>query len=436
MNHFAHQRVALAILFLLLCLSWAIVLPTSGVSASASPSPTPTCQGAIEIVLVFDGSGSITNANFLTLKDFGIRLAQSLVVGWQAARFAVIQVSNTAQEVLPLSDNATTIREAITSMVQLRDNTNTAAGITAAQSELVESARRGVPRLIILMTDGNPFMPDRSSNVARQEAVQAAQAARSAGTRLFTVGIVGRDGLDEAFLDSISDAYFSSSDFAGLSAVINQVIGGACAELPTPTPSRTPTATVTPSMTPSATPTDTPIETSTATFTPTFSPTPTETATATATLVPAGERASETPMLTPQPGTITGTITLPGVIVPSPQLAGEVIVILYRVASLDSYYFTPTSDEAGTYIIPNVPAGEYRVLVKHRPSATISSGMLIMPSGGNVIYSPGVMVPADADANGLIDLNDLLYMQQVYGVNADFNGDGVMDERDVALLAG
>ncbi|MDX2137194.1 MAG: M12 family metallopeptidase [Chloroflexota bacterium] len=656
---------------------------TPTLSPTPSLTPLPTCQGAIDIVQLFDGSGSISGAEFNQMRDFGVRLAQSLVVSSQDARFAVAQFSSGAGIELALSDDGTAVRNKITTMLQYDGSTNMASGITVSQTHLDALGRVGVPYVIVLLTDG---VPDNQS-----AARSAAENARNAGTRLFTVGI--GNGIDEPFLRSISDQYFPSADFAGLSTVINEVIGSACAELPTntPTPSNTPTPTATPTVTPTVvtllpgTPSATPTVTATATATPTASATPTATAsrtptptsivppppprtptptrtptitrtptrtptatatntppptpiapptcagltqeaetgqllyrmqaqpdtaasagayigipqnsgdyrgapdfsapqarycfsitqsgvyrllgrglapdtssdqmwiqvgtlapqvyglpvstvylnrylggnpnptrfnlqagnltiivygqedgarldwlqlervadldvsatptgTATATLtgsVTPTETASITPVgtatptasvtptgsatptgtgtatqtptptigaaddrfvppptLTPQPGTITGTITLPGVIVPSPELAGEVIVILYPVTSLNSYYFTLTTDPSGTYILPNVPAGDYRILVKHRPTGTISLGMIIMPPGGNIIYSPGVMTPADADANGLIDLNDLLYMQQVYGVNADFNGDGVIDNADLAIVGG
>jgi exo-beta-1,3-glucanase (GH17 family) len=141
---------------------------------------------------------------------------------------------------------------------------------------------------------------------------------------------------------------------------------------------------------------------------------------------------------TPTPvgtGTLQGVLSIPGVTLPTQQFVGQITVMLFRQGSTTTHYYRPFTNEWGVFTLIDLPSTSYQIFIKH-PSGLVASGTVAITAGATAVFNTGVLLPADADANGLIDLNDLLYMQQVYGVNADFNGDGVIDAADVALVSG
>ncbi|MDX2139417.1 MAG: S8 family serine peptidase [Chloroflexota bacterium] len=204
----------------------------------------------------------------------------------------------------------------------------------------------------------------------------------------------------------------------------------------TSTATATGTATVLPSATSTATATATATLTHTATVTatatPTLTATPAPTQMPTTTLAsPSDGRVLPSSTPVPQPGVLQGWIVVAGVTPPSAQLAGPVSVILFRVASLDSYMFTPSSDDWGSYTISGLPVGTYSIMVKR--NGMVTNGIVTISSGATTVFNPGVMAAADADGSGTVDVNDLLLMGQM-GINADVNADGVVNEIDLMLI--
>jgi hypothetical protein len=90
----------------------------------------------------------------------------------------------------------------------------------------------------------------------------------------------------------------------------------------------------------------------------------------------------------PAPGAITGTVTLLATGAPY----SDVEVSAYRHTGSSSYVLTGTTvtpDSAGTYSIPNLPAGTYKIRFANVGSAPVQSGYY---GGGGLLYS-GLSTP-------------------------------------------
>lgn len=106
------------------------------VTSTTQITPTMTCTNKLDIMLVLDGSGSISANDFRQVRDFSSRLAESFTIGDNATRIGIVQFSDNAQLELPLSGDIAQVQAAIQQVQQIDGGTEIGAGITLAQSEI------------------------------------------------------------------------------------------------------------------------------------------------------------------------------------------------------------------------------------------------------------------------------------------------------------
>lgn len=146
---------------------------------------TTTTGRPVDIVLVLDRSGSMEGAMDslkTATKAFVDRLDVSsdgvlngVISG--GSRVGVVSFASSATLDRPLTANATQAKAAIDRLVA-EGSTNHAAGISTGQSQLASSPNA---RVMIIFTDGN--------TTAGGNPLDAAMAARSAGTEIFGIGL-------------------------------------------------------------------------------------------------------------------------------------------------------------------------------------------------------------------------------------------------------
>ncbi len=205
-----------------------------GGAGGVVPAPNAALRAAVpgdpfDLELVIDGSGSIDPPDFDLARLFSKRVVQSCLFH-ENAQAGVIQFSDAAQVEAPLTGEVSLLTDALDLMGQLQESTATAEAIDAAQAQLA-AGRPGVAKFMIVLTDGNP------NNTAA--AVTSATAAKSAGTRVFAIGVgsVSEDVLNDIASDPDTDNVFAVSDFASLESTLAAVVGAACETTPV-TPGR------------------------------------------------------------------------------------------------------------------------------------------------------------------------------------------------------
>lgn len=234
--------------------------PTMTMTITSTTTVTPTlqpgtCRSPIDIMLVLDGSGSISSSEFRQMKTFANDLVNSFTIGPADARIGIVQFSWKTQLEIALSDDQAALADTINNLRQFRGGTDIQDGLEEGRTELARNGRSGTPQVIILLTDG---YHNRDGNPQTE-----AQLAKNAGVTVFTIAVgnsVNRNQINGIASDPDSRYVFSVSNFAGLQIILQPLVIQACL-VPTPTP----TATIMPSVTPSST------------ATPTASPTPTST---------------------------------------------------------------------------------------------------------------------------------------------------------------
>ena len=176
--------------------------------------PTGTGQqNELEVALVSDTSGSITDTELTQLKTAGQDFVDNLSVPDEAAAISFASSASLDQE---LTTNYQAVKDAI-ELYNDSGSTNMSAGISTAETELLTgtNATAGASKVMILLSDGTPN--------SDSDATDAANAAKD-NIRIFTIAL--GSGADESFLESIassSDDAFVAPDGADLDTVYAEI---------------------------------------------------------------------------------------------------------------------------------------------------------------------------------------------------------------------
>lgn len=142
----------------------------------------------LDVVLVFDESGSISATQFVQLKDFAISLVQGFrfTSNGTATRVGVTMFSSGARRVLNLNGNFQTILSTINGMTKRGGGTCIGCGIDDASANLLLNGREGAAQWMIVLTDGENVQgaPGPAEHLAG-----AIQATKQFGHVVFAIGV-------------------------------------------------------------------------------------------------------------------------------------------------------------------------------------------------------------------------------------------------------
>jgi len=199
--------------------------PAGGVSPPPPPPPTPPpCKAKLDVVVIVDGSASISSPDWQSALSFVNKLVSGFAIAADQVELGVVQFSESASTVIGLSADKQAITNAVTSMVQMKLNTNTYAGFQQAKSILDTQGRPNTDgKLVIIITDGQQN--------SGQPAKQVADALKAQNVSVFGVGV--GSGVDATEIKSwcslpLTDHYFSVSGFPSLEKILQQIIHSAC----------------------------------------------------------------------------------------------------------------------------------------------------------------------------------------------------------------
>ena len=177
-----------------------------------------------DIIMAIDQSRSMLSGGKLTAaKDAARRFVEATDLGQQ--RVGVVGFYGGADVRQPLTDDQDDLIDAIND-IAIASGTNLSAAIDTAQAELVARGRDDALSVIILMTDGDPNSPLSNPTTA---AIRSANAAKLAGTEIYSIGLgtdVSEDLLKQ--IASSEDHYFFSplsEELEDIYAAIALVVG-------------------------------------------------------------------------------------------------------------------------------------------------------------------------------------------------------------------
>ena len=176
----------------------------------------PEGDGRLDVALVVDRSGSMKTEDIAAAQNAVVSFLGELEPG--AAQVSLVAFSSAAEVLTPLTADLQQVVRGVGGLA--------ASGMTridlALQAALAEmtgpDARDDVPRVVVLMTDGQPTTNDEGPTKA------AANALKGAGIQLYTIGL--GEGIDETLLRELAsspDLYFQANSELDLVTVYAEV---------------------------------------------------------------------------------------------------------------------------------------------------------------------------------------------------------------------
>ncbi len=194
-------------------------------------NPTLTQSCGLDLVLVLDNSVSIDETE---LGEMRIAFDNFVdILAGTPTEFAVVKFNTNATIQEGFTANANTAKDAINAVGISDGATNWEDGLVKAQSVLPNQDCK--QNLIIFASDGNPTVnnnnyssPGVTTGDDLVNAIIAANAIKTSGTRIITLGI--GSAVTQSRMEAISsaDAYYPVSDFDALAQVLRDLAAGMC----------------------------------------------------------------------------------------------------------------------------------------------------------------------------------------------------------------
>jgi Mg-chelatase subunit ChlD len=155
-------------------------------------------RSSLSVILLVDGSSSVTEDDFCAMKQFCLELVASLRQSHAGSRVAVLQFNQYPKVHVGLTAaEKQCLVTTIQAMDQMMGSTDIAAPIRRARQIFAEEENTTGEKAIVILTDGQTH-----SDELKEAEREARQAALDAGARLFALG-VGRD-VDESGLRRVA----------------------------------------------------------------------------------------------------------------------------------------------------------------------------------------------------------------------------------------
>jgi len=208
---------------------WTTILDSSSTryiceSVGTDPTEVEPCLKTNDLVLVLDASGSIGSANFEYLKDFAARLVPAFNIHPES-RVSVTKYETSVTTVLNMTHGLSPEEvEVILREMPYGPGGGTATGAAIADGieKFAQSGRPGIPRNMVIVTDG-------VSN-SMIETITQANLARTAGITTFAVGIsAGTEELELVGIAGHGSRMYRLARFDQVEQLLRRVSRGVCA---------------------------------------------------------------------------------------------------------------------------------------------------------------------------------------------------------------
>ena len=159
----------------------------------------PVCKATVDIGFILDSSGSL-RADYSREKDFLKTLAATFGIGPSASRSGVVTFSYLAEHSIKMNDhdNLSDFNDAVDAIPLMGSQTRIDTALRLAQKELftlANGARPGIPKILILLTDGS-----QTKSLGAEDPGDIADEIRATGIKIMVVGI-GKNVNESELLD-------------------------------------------------------------------------------------------------------------------------------------------------------------------------------------------------------------------------------------------
>lgn len=180
----------------------------------------------LDIVVLMDGSGSISVSDFEEQRSAVSHLFDSFTIGATDTRFSLFEYSTSVTQQIGLSGSALAVNSALAGSSQSYGQTNHGGAFAAASAELDANARAfPVHKVVLLLTDGETNEPVGGPGDPLVYAYAEAENLKSNGALIFTLGFGSEvDPADLADFSSGEDYSFLADDFEGGITAIDEIV--------------------------------------------------------------------------------------------------------------------------------------------------------------------------------------------------------------------
>ncbi|XP_078665876.1 matrilin-4-like [Branchiostoma floridae x Branchiostoma belcheri] len=217
---FLRQRAWLA---LVLCLVW--TGGTFGAGYGGNTTNNSACRDTnVDLVLLLDGSGSVTESNFQRIKDFAKDLLQEFNINSEnGTRVGAVQYSSVTREEFKLNryNTSTEVMNAIDRISYMRGGTYTGAALrylsdytfTAAAGDRADRAN-----IVVLVTDGRSY----------DSVVTPSATLRNKRVQLYAVGVGGAEYASLKTIAGDPEYAYQVGSFANITSLTSAVQEDLC----------------------------------------------------------------------------------------------------------------------------------------------------------------------------------------------------------------
>ncbi|KAI8512191.1 hypothetical protein Bbelb_088300 [Branchiostoma belcheri] len=186
-------------------------------------SVQPTCHSKADIHVLVDGSKSVQQRNFPSVRQFILKLAAGFEIGPGKARIGVYQFAKDMQTEFKMNqyNNRAALLGAIRKIEYMNKLwTRTGQSLKAVYNEFTKAngARDDAEKIIILVTDGK----------ATDQVREPAQYVKNKGAHVFTVGVAKYKMSELQLIASNNDYVATADDFEDLDRIRDKVLDVVC----------------------------------------------------------------------------------------------------------------------------------------------------------------------------------------------------------------
>uniref|UniRef100_A0A8C4YR78 VWFA domain-containing protein n=1 Tax=Gopherus evgoodei TaxID=1825980 RepID=A0A8C4YR78_9SAUR len=169
-----------------------------------------------DIYFLIDGSGSIYPNDFQDMKVFMNEMISMFQVSANGVRFGVVQYESIPQTEFTISqyNSVKQLKEAVRVIQQLGGGTNTGDALRYMKSLFVKAARDSVPKLLIVITDGE----------SQDQVTKAAEELRQEGIIIYAIGVKNAVKKELKDIAGTEDRMFFVNDFDSLKLIKHDIV--------------------------------------------------------------------------------------------------------------------------------------------------------------------------------------------------------------------
>ncbi|KAG7469864.1 hypothetical protein MATL_G00133270 [Megalops atlanticus] len=187
----------------------------------------PVCdKQKADLVILMDGSGSIGNTEFETMKKFMSELAASFRISQEYVRIGMAQFSSNQQTEFLLNqyDSISSVKDSIMAVKQIGGGTYIGKALEFVQRFFQPSTgsriNQGVSQNLLVLTDGD----------SQDDVEDAADILRTMNINVFVIGVGQIHAFELLQIAGSQDRFFTVQNFAALENIKKKVVDTVCSE--------------------------------------------------------------------------------------------------------------------------------------------------------------------------------------------------------------